>query len=172
MSRPKLKPVAIKNMVHKLEPYLKSGLSIRKACSISQIPRSTFNKYYAENEWFMYQIESFRVYQSVTVCGLIAWRLEHIINRVHAVRHFESMNDSLSYLKLKKNMRDFEPSEKDWKFIQWLATHSTSLREEYGSQRESINKKKSSSEDNYLSNESSRDRVNQINTQISLMKGN
>ena len=28
-------------IVRKLEPYLKSGLSIRKACQLTQIPKST-----------------------------------------------------------------------------------------------------------------------------------
>lgn len=95
---------------HKLEPYLKLGVSVRKACIQSGVPSSTVYKYMQIDSEFMDIIRRFQVYYSVLVSGSVMRLMQRII---------------------KKQEAGIELSGDDLKFLMWLATHHKSLSEEY-----------------------------------------
>lgn len=98
-------------LVHKIEPYLKAGLSIRNACLESGVPRSTLYKLMDEDEEIMDQIRRFQNYLNILTVSAVAKHLFGI-----GVRQQQG------------STLDVE----DIKFLQWFATHSKSCKEEFG----------------------------------------
>ncbi len=98
-------------MVRQIEPYLKSGLSIRKACEQSGVPRSTFYDIMASDDDFADQIKRFQSYVSVVTMGLFMQELMLIYNKC---KSGEKM--------------DWQ----DLKFLMWFATNSRHCRDEFG----------------------------------------
>ena len=102
-------------MVRKLEPYIKSGLSIRKALSEAQVPRSSFYDLMTEDDEFADQINRFRNFVSVLLNNSIVRELQDIIKK---------QNEGI---KLTKDDKEYL-----WKF----ATTSNLAREEFGERKD------------------------------------
>lgn len=111
----KIAPILTKELkeriVHRIEPYLKSGLSIHTACLQAGIPRSTLYKIMEENEYLRDRVDRSRQFFSVAVSSIVARKL-------HAV--------------LLKQQAGEEIVGEDLEFIKWLALNSTHCREEFG----------------------------------------
>lgn len=103
--------IAQQALVHKIEPYLKAGLSIRTACLESGVPRSTLYKLMDEDEEIMDQIQRFQNYLNVLTVSAVA-------------RHLFGIGT--------KQQRGSALNEEDVKFLQWFATHSKHCKEEFG----------------------------------------
>lgn len=102
----------------KLEPYLKAGMSLNKACLNSQIPKSTVYDLQSEDSEFAERIEVAQSYQAVLINDVI--------------------NSELETIKTKQNS-DQDLTSDDRKFIQWLATHSRATKHQYSSVEKQIN---------------------------------
>lgn len=79
------KPVIVDEEVdlifRKLEPYLKKGLSLHKACIEGQIPKSTAYDLYNEYDEFAERIDAAKNYFSVLVSDIIHNELKRILKK-------------------------------------------------------------------------------------------
>ena len=98
-------------IVQKLEPYLKAGLSLRKACLQSGVARSTVYYLMENDKSFLDNIRRFQQYLSVLISTSISRQLYHIVTK-------QNQNISLS--------------KYDQKFLFWLALNSNQSAEEFG----------------------------------------
>ena len=104
-------------LLQKIEPYLKIGLSVKKALREAKIHNSEFYKYMAEDEFFRDEVARFRQFISVLVNNALVHELINIVNK-------QNHNEPLS--------------KDDCKFLWWFALNSNLCREEWG-RRQSIN---------------------------------
>lgn len=65
----------------KLEPYLKKGLSLNKACIEAQIPKSTAYDLYKEYDKFAEKIDSCKHYHSLLIGDVVTKELEKIAEK-------------------------------------------------------------------------------------------
>lgn len=127
IGRPETTEEEKRAMAQKLEPYLKSGLSIRKALREAQIPRSTFYDILQKDSDFSDQIERFKQFLSIMNNNAIVTHLQNII---------ALQNTPLTEEQIKQGLK-FQPIPKeDVDFIKWFSTNSNLTREEYGERRE------------------------------------
>lgn len=114
IGRPALKSKEIDSLFRKLEPYLKAGLSIHKACLKAQIPKSTIYDLKVQNQEFAEKIEIAQNHQSILVAEIVSNELEFIKTK-------QSGDSGLT--------RD------QIKFIQWVATNSRTTKEEFNREK-------------------------------------
>lgn len=69
------------DLLRKLEPYLKSGLSVNKSLKEAKIFSSEFYKYMADDKFFGEKIEKFRQYTSILVNSVLVNHLHSIIRK-------------------------------------------------------------------------------------------
>jgi hypothetical protein len=100
-----------KKVYQKLEPYLCSGLSMRKACSEARVSRTWVYTLKLRDKNFANQIARAEQYLSVLVNKLIVTELFRIIARQQTGE---------------------ELSKSDLDYLMWFAIHSTLTREEFG----------------------------------------
>ena len=101
-----------KNLIlHKLEPYLKAGLSVKKALVQAQVPNSTFYKLMAEDREFMENIRRFQQYLSIFLSNVLAQHLFDIALK-------QSRGEKLLW--------------QDLKFLFWFSLNSNATKEEFG----------------------------------------
>lgn len=118
--KPGRKPLSLtvrQSLVHKLEPYLKAGLSIRTACLESGVPRSTLYKLMDEDPAILDQINRFQNYLNVITVTALA-------------RHLFSIG--------KRQQQGYTLVENEVRFLQWFATHSRLCKEEFGKEPKQI----------------------------------
>lgn len=102
----------------KLEPYLKSGLSVNKALAEVHIFNSEFYRYMKEDRLFGEKIALFRQYISILVNKIIVTELLRIV---------EKQNGNMA-----KNIAP-QPLEKDdIDFLWWYALNANVCKEEWG----------------------------------------
>lgn len=111
-------------LLQKLEPYLKSGLSVNKALCETKIHNSEFYKFMAEDEFFRDGVSRFRQYIAVLVNQAIVTELFAIVEK-------QNGNEA-------KNIDPQPLSKDDIKFLMWFALNSNLTKEEWG-RRENIN---------------------------------
>lgn len=111
-------------IVHQIEPYLKSGLSIRKACLEARIPKSTFYKLMDQDEDFRDKIETFKNFVPVLLNSVILRELQAIVEK-------QNGNEA-------KGIRPQRLDSTDIGFLKWFATTSNLTKEEWG-ERKDIN---------------------------------
>lgn len=95
----------------KLEPYLKKGLSLHKACLEAQIPKSTAYDLYQEYDAFAERIDACKNYHSLLIGDVFTKELERIAKK-------QNKGENLSISEVK--------------FVQWVALNGRSAKEEYG----------------------------------------
>ena len=95
----------------KLEPYLKKGLSLNKACLEAQIPKSTAYDLYREYDEFAERIDACKNYHSLLVGDVFTRELEKIVEK-------QSQGESLLVSEVK--------------FVQWVALNGKATKDEYG----------------------------------------
>ena len=103
------------DIVRRLEPYLKSGLSVRKSLIEAEIPRSTFYDLMSNDLEFADKINRFRQFVSVLLNNAIVRQLQAIIK--------------------KQNDKD-ELTDKEQGFMQWFALNSNLTKDEFGERKE------------------------------------
>ncbi len=114
----------------KLEPYLKSGLSVNKACLEAKIPKSTVYDEIGENTIFAEKIEGAKNFQSIMLSNFMMREMSRIMKKQEGtVIEDKDGNKVREYAQL-------DGSEVS--FMQWVATNSKSTQEEFG-KRQDIN---------------------------------
>ncbi len=112
-------------LLRKLEPYLKSGLSVNKALKEAKIHNSEFYKYLAEDEFFGEKIAKYKHYISVLTNHIIVSELLRIV---------EKQNGNLT-----QNIKPQPLSDQDIKFLWWYAINANTCREEWGKNAKEVN---------------------------------
>lgn len=95
----------------KLEPYLKSGLSVNKSLQQAKIANSEFYRMMRESEGFWERIERFKQYTSVLANSVLVKHLHYIVAK-------QSNREQLSQI--------------DIKFLWWFAINNNNTQEEFG----------------------------------------
>ena len=134
VGRPSISSENLELIVRKLEPYLRSGKTLRKACILAQIPKSTVYKYYDVNDEFTDKIDTFSAYPSILISDNFFRRLVDISKRSKRLAELENLISSKKISKekyLSEKVRN-EITENDWSFLKWYALNSHSTREDWG----------------------------------------
>lgn len=113
--RPETSPEEIDVIFRKLEPHLKTGLSVYKACLAAQVPKSTVYDLMAKNELFSEKVEATRNYLSITTSNLHL----RIIERIKK--------------KLEGNQ---DITEQEINHLKWFSQISKLTRDEFGERKE------------------------------------
>ena len=112
-------PLDTKLLADKLEPYIKIGLSMRKACALAGVHRDTISIKMKEDDNFRAKILSYRAYKSVLMGNITIAKIMDIADQVAKAK---KMGMSLRTA-LTKN---------DQYFLQIMMRYDRSLREEWG----------------------------------------
>lgn len=107
----------VDSIFRKLEPYLKKGLSLNKACLEAQIPKSTAYDLYREYEVFAERIDASKNYYSVLISNIISTELNKIVEKQRKKKSLDG---------------------NEIKFIQWVVLNSNSTRHEFGREYDPI----------------------------------
>lgn len=110
IGRPSLTPEAVDNIFRKLEPYLKSGLSLHKACLEAKVPKSTAYDLCDTDYEFSEKIDTSR---------------NHLTIMTHQImyKHFQNIQGKQN----KGEMLDTN----DLNFIKWFASTNKIAKEEF-----------------------------------------
>lgn len=99
------------SLVSRLEPYLKSGMSIRKACLASGVSRATLYRLMEESEEVRDQILRFQDFISILTSRTI-------VSQLFTIHTKQVSGHKLDW--------------SDLKFLMWFATNSRHCRDEFG----------------------------------------
>ncbi|HLL60743.1 MAG TPA: hypothetical protein VK338_03425 [Candidatus Nitrosocosmicus sp.] len=110
IGRPSLKENQIDIIFRKIEPYLKSGLSIHKACTEAKIPKSTVYDLFNENDEFAEKVMVCKGHTSVLLNSLL----------------FNELNRMKTKQKQKKQL-----DARELDLLKWYATHHNNTRWEF-----------------------------------------
>lgn len=111
-----------KEMVSRLAPHLKAGLSIRKALLEAKISRATFYRYMQNDAGFREQIKHLGNYNNVLMHNAFFRQLITIVSK-------QSGN-------LKKGEPPQKLEKEDVKFLQWYVLNHKLCREEFGNRKQ------------------------------------
>ncbi len=115
--RPSITEDEKKQILQKLEPYLKSGLSVRKSLMQAKIPNSTFYSLMEKDDKFREQIRVYSQFLSIMLNSSLVKELQAIV---------------------KKQNEGKALNADDKKFMQWFALNSNLAKDEYG-ERKKVN---------------------------------
>lgn len=113
IGKPVISEIETNMIFRKLEPYLKTGVSLNKACLMANVPKSTVYDLYKENFQFAEKIDTSKNYLSIVTSNIFYTEIERIKN-------LQSDNKVID-----KN---------DLHFIQWFTLNHKSGSEEFGKQ--------------------------------------
>jgi hypothetical protein len=119
--RPQVTEEEKKEILSKLEPYLKSGLNISKSLSEAQVPSATFYKLMDRDESFREKINRARNFLSVLANNIAVRELMAISSR-------QAGNPS-------KNIKPKDLSNDDKKFLWQFLLTSNLTKGEYGERK-------------------------------------
>jgi hypothetical protein len=119
--RPKISEDEKEAMLSKLEPYLKSGLSLRKALLEAGIVPATFYRIKREDPSFESKIARFQQYLSVLLNSSIVKHLHYIVRKQAGYQEADG-----TIVPPKKLDKD------DLSFMFWFGTNSNLTKNEYG----------------------------------------
>lgn len=112
-------------ILRKLEPYLKSGLTVHKACLEAKIPDSTVSDL-MKDEKFAEKIKTFQQYLSVLTANAFYNLLVKLIKKMTGVKNPDGT--------WKEEPQDLSKNELE--LLKWHSTKSKITREEYGDRQE------------------------------------
>lgn len=112
------------DILRKIEPYLKSGLSIGKALYEAQIAKTRFYEYYADDPSFAEKINGFRNFVAVLLNNALVRQLHTIIEK-------QNGDD-------KKKLKPKELKASEIEFLKWFALNSNLTKDEFG-ERKNVN---------------------------------
>ncbi|MBP9817483.1 hypothetical protein KBC75_01845 [Candidatus Shapirobacteria bacterium] len=111
VGKPTISQNEIDIIFRKLEPYIKTGLSLNKACLVANVPKSTVYDLYNENADFAERIDTAKNYLSVITSDIFFSEIERIRNDQNKHKQID---------------RD------DLRLVQWFALNHKINREEFG----------------------------------------
>ena len=125
--RPPLSEEDKNEILRKLEPYLKSGLSLRKSIIEAGIASTTFYKYKSEDPSFRSKIEGFQQYLSVLLNSSLIKHLHQL------VRKQAGYQDTDGTVVPPRTLNG-----NDLAFLEWFALNSNLTKEEFGNRSATI----------------------------------
>lgn len=108
-----LSPPEIDSIVRHLEPHLRGGYSVRKACELAGIPKSTVYDLIERDSQFADKIDTSKQYLSELASSIVA-------SELIAIKDKQSSGNELS--------------KADRSFVQWFCGNHVSMRESFGQQ--------------------------------------
>lgn len=111
IGRPRIDEESEKMIVTKVLPYLKIGLSLRKACIEAGVHRNQVYRIIQRNEQFRDQIDRARQYMSVIASTTLSKELFSIVQK-------QKLGEELTI--------------RDLNFLKWFALNSNACKEEFG----------------------------------------
>lgn len=99
---------------HKLEPYLKTGLSLYKACLAAEIPKSRVYELINEDQQFAEKIDASKNYLAILTSSM-----------------FHNMVVSIGQ-KIKESGDVSKLDKEELKLLKWYVTKSKTTKEEFG----------------------------------------
>lgn len=134
VGRPSLTPEEIKekkrDILSKIEPYLKTGLSVNKALREAHIGNREFYEFMSADEHFREKINEYRQFVSVLVNNAIVKELMNITAKQAGGK--KTINGKEVIVPPKS----LDAGDKD--FLKWMALNSNSTKQEFG-ERKDIN---------------------------------
>lgn len=121
--RPPISEDQKKEMLSKLEGYLKSGLGIRKALGEAQIPTATFYRIMQSDDKFREQVYRFKNFIGVLASGIITRELMNISDK-------QNGNPA-------KKIKKEKLTNSDREFMKWFMLNSNLTKDEF-SKREQV----------------------------------
>jgi hypothetical protein len=118
--RPPLTSEQKKDILLKLEPFLRAGLSVNKSLREAGIANSTFYKIANSDPEFMERIRQFQQFISVMYNRAVIKHLQDIIMKQNP----------------KGDQPGLELSKEDIDFLKWFGTNSNLTKEEYGERKD------------------------------------
>lgn len=122
IGRPPATQEEIDSIVQKLEPYLKAGLSLTKACLQTGVARSVVYGLMEKNDSFRERMEVLRNFFSILVNTAIVTQLRHVMKK-------QAIPEGA-----KKPVEELNKNE--YEFLKWLATTSNLTKEEFNNRSE------------------------------------
>ncbi len=119
--RPPLSEEDKNEMLRKLEPYLKSGLCLRKSIIEAGVASTTFYKYKSEDPSFRSKIEHFQQYLSILLNSSMIKHLHQIVRKQAG---YEEPDGTI----VPPRALDGQ----DLAFLEWFALNSNLTKEEFG----------------------------------------
>ncbi len=114
-----------RDIVQKLEPYLKGGLAVSKALLEANIPKSSFYDMMAQDENFRDKINQFRNFTAILLNNALIGELQTIIKKQSG--YTDEQGKKVKPQKLTKEDKDFL-----WKF----ALNSNLTKSEFGERKD------------------------------------
>lgn len=132
--RPPLTRDELDKMFHKLEPYLRSGRPLYKACLQSGIPSSTTYAYYSDDIEFKEKVDGAMAYSSNLINNLFFGRLVTIASKSNRFQELKNKleNKEITQEVYNNDVLGLDVSAEEWAFIWRYATTSHIARDEYG----------------------------------------
>lgn len=109
----------------KLEPYLKMGLSLSKACLESGTPRSTVYDWMDKDSAFLDKIKQSQQYLSIITSSAIVTHLHSIVRKLNPGKDEKGAEKILVPL-----------TATDIDFLKWYALNSNTTKEEFGERKD------------------------------------
>lgn len=136
--RPETPKEILEVYLGKLEPFLKNGEKLYRACLNAQVPYANVYDHYQKHDWFSERIDAFSAYPANIVNNLLFGRVIGIATKQSKMQ--ELLND-LKNGKIKKEdfptlKAEYEISEDDWTYIKWYATNAHTVRDDFGTRAE------------------------------------
>ena len=128
--RPVLTPEELKEkktkVLQKIEPYLKSGLSVNKALREAQIANSEFYAYMREDEDFRERIDTFRQFTAVLLNNALVSELQNVIKK----------QNGYTDPKTGKHIPGQKLTKEDKEFLWKFALNSNITKQEWGERKD------------------------------------
>ena len=127
--------------LHKLEPYLKQGLSVYRSCIVAGVPKSSVFDLIKEEQWFADKIELFKSYRSKLLNNIFISELEEITENLNKVQFLKQKLNDPTLDTLKKNtilseIRALRVNKDELSFLQWLVLNDREFRDQFASRQE------------------------------------
>lgn len=116
------------DMINKLEPFLKSGLSLVKACLEAGVSRTQLYDYMAQDTVFSDRIHQLQQYMSVIISSSIVREVFRIVQKQQ-----EKVDKDGNVI---KKAEELTPEETD--FLKWYSLNSRTTRDEFGQRKEVV----------------------------------
>lgn len=113
-------------VLDKLRPYLRGGLSVKKACLEADVPKSTAYDWMSKDKWFLDQINRDLQFLSVLGTNAVVAQLHDIIQKQNEM------------VKVGGREHKQELNKEDIKFLKWFVTNSSKTREEFSPRQEIV----------------------------------
>jgi hypothetical protein len=126
------------NIIRKLEPLLRSGRSVNKACLEAQVPDSTVSDIMKEDKKFAERIRLAEEHWAIMTNDIYTDRLRVINNKIAITNEarVKLKNKEITKEEFRIIENENYITKEDWDFIMWISTKSKKLKDYFGERQE------------------------------------